>query len=93
MATFAPVAPTTRAPLVAKDTYVIHQVQPALGQPLFVYLNSMVIVDEEPMIVDTGTPANRDQWMSDVFSLVVKTSGGSSSPTTTSTTVATSTRP
>ena len=43
---FAPVAPTTRiAPtLVAKDTYVIHQVQPALGQPLFVYLNSMVIL-------------------------------------------------
>ena len=72
MTTFAPVAPTTRvAPsLVAKDTYVIHQVQPALGQPLFVYLNSMVIVGKEPMIVDTGTPANRDQWMSDVFSLV-----------------------
>jgi flavorubredoxin len=72
MTTFAPAAPTTRvAPSqVAKDTYVIHQVQPALGQPLFVYLNSMVIVGEEPMIVDTGTPANRDQWMSDVFSLV-----------------------
>ena len=48
---------------------MIHQVQPALGQPLFVYLNSMVI-GKEPMIVDTGTPANRDQWMSDVFSLV-----------------------
>ena len=69
---FAPVAPTTRiAPtLVAKDTYVIHQVQPALGQPLFVYLNSMVILGREPMIVDTGTPANREQWMTDVFSLV-----------------------
>ena len=57
MATFAPVAPTTRGSLlVAKDTYVIHQVQPAFGQPLFVYLNSMVIVGKEPMIVDTGTP-------------------------------------
>jgi len=69
---FAPVAPTTRvAPtLVAPDTYVIHQVQPALGQPLFVYLNSMVILGREPMIVDTGTPANREQWMTDVFSLV-----------------------
>jgi flavorubredoxin len=49
---------------------VIHQVQPALGQPLFVYLNSMVIRGAEPMIVDTGTPANREQWQKDVFSLV-----------------------
>ena len=49
---------------------MIHQVQPALGQPLFVYLNSMVILGEEPVIVDTGTPANRKQWLEDVFSLV-----------------------
>ena len=70
--TFAPLAPETCvAPsLIAKDTYVIHQVQPALGQPLFVYLNSMVILGKEPMIVDTGTPANREQWMKDVFTLV-----------------------
>jgi flavorubredoxin len=70
--TFAPLAPTISvAPsLIAKDTFVIHQVQPALGQPLFVYLNSMVILGREPVIVDTGTPANRDQWMKDVFSLV-----------------------
>jgi flavorubredoxin len=70
--TFAPIAPTTYVPptKVAADTYVIHQVQPALGQPLFVYLNSMVILGQEPVIVDTGTPANRQQWMSDVFSLV-----------------------
>ena len=70
--TFAPLAPTTSvAPtLIAKDTYVIHQVQPALGQPLFVYINSMVIRGREPMIVDTGTPANRAQWLEDVFSLV-----------------------
>ncbi len=55
---------------IAADTYVIQQVQPALGQPLFVYINSMVILGEEPVIVDTGTPANRKQWLSDVFSLV-----------------------
>jgi hypothetical protein len=43
--TFAPVPPTTHVPptRVATDTFVVHQVQPALGQPLFVYLNSMVI--------------------------------------------------
>jgi flavorubredoxin len=69
---FAPLAPTTCFPpsRIAADTWVIHQVQPALGQPLFVYLNSMVILGAEPMIVDTGTPANREQWLKDVFSIV-----------------------
>jgi flavorubredoxin len=69
---YAPAAPTIRvAPTeVAKDTFVIHQVQEALGEPLFVYLNSMVIRGREPVIVDTGTPSNRTQWLEDVFSLV-----------------------
>ena len=69
---FAPVAPTTHvAPTkVAADTWVIHSVQEALGQPLFVYLNSMVLLGAEPMIVDTGTIANRQQWLEDVFALV-----------------------
>jgi flavorubredoxin len=72
MTTFAPLAPTTYVPPteIAKDTYVIHSVQPALGAPLFVYINSMVITGAEPMIVDTGTPANREQWLKDAFSLV-----------------------
>lgn len=69
---FAPVAPTLTVPPteIAPDTFVIHQVQPALGQPLFVYINSMVIRGAEPVIIDTGTPANRTQWLADVFSLV-----------------------
>ena len=69
---FAPVRPTTYvAPTkVAADTWVIHSVQEALGQPLFVQLNSMVILGAQPMIVDTGTIANRAQWLEDVFSLV-----------------------
>ena len=73
--TFTPIAPTTYVPptQVAKDTFVVHQVQPALGEPLFVYLNSMVILGKEPVIVDTGTPANRTQWLEDVFSLVEPT--------------------
>jgi flavorubredoxin len=29
-----------------------------------------VIKGSEPIIVDTGTPANREQWMKDVFSIV-----------------------
>src|SRR5947208_7124847 len=70
--TFAPIAPTIHVPptRIAPDTFVIHQVQPALGQPLFVYLNSMVIRGAEPVIIDTGTPANRQQWLEDAFSLV-----------------------
>jgi flavorubredoxin len=70
--TFAPLAPTTYAPPteVAPETFVLHSIQPALGQPLFVYLNSLVIRGAEPMIVDTGTIANRKQWLEDVFALV-----------------------
>ena len=70
--TFTPLVPTTYVPptQIAKDTFVIHQIQPALGEPLFVYLNSMVILGREPVIVDTGTPANREQWLKDAFSLV-----------------------
>ena len=75
MTAFAPVAPTIYLPptKVAKDTYVINQVQEALGQPLFVQINSMVILGKEPIIVDTGTPANRTQWLTDAFSLVEPT--------------------
>jgi flavorubredoxin len=69
---YAPLAPKINVPptKVAPDTFVIHQVQEALGQPLYVYINSMVIRGKEPMIVDTGTPANRKQWLEDVFELV-----------------------
>jgi flavorubredoxin len=69
---FAPIAPTTYVPptQIAGDTWVIHSLQTALGEPLFIYLNSMVIRGAEPMIVDTGTIANREQWLNDVFTLV-----------------------
>ena len=70
--TFAPVCPTIAMPptKVAAGTYVIQSVQKALGQPLYVFLNSMVILGKEPVLVDTGTIANREQWLADVFSLV-----------------------
>ena len=70
--TFIPIAPTVRIPpeQIAPDTWLIHQVQEALGEPLFVYLNSMVIRGEEPVIVDTGTICNRSQWLDEVFGLV-----------------------
>jgi flavorubredoxin len=69
---FPPISPTITVPptKVAPDTWVIHQVQTALGEPLEVFINSMVILGSEPVIVDTGTPGNRAQWLEDVFTLV-----------------------
>ena len=55
---------------IAPDTFVIRSVQQALGAPLYVHINSMVIKGKEPIIIDTGTRANRTKWLSDVFSLV-----------------------
>ena len=70
--TYEPVPPTVRvAPeRIAPDTHLIHQVQPAAGTPFSVYINSLVITGAEPVVVDTGTVANRSQWMDDVFCLV-----------------------
>jgi flavorubredoxin len=69
---FEPVKPSVHHPplKVTDDTWLIQQVQEAAIGPLFVYLNSLVVKGPEPIIVDTGTPANRDQWMKDVFSIV-----------------------
>jgi flavorubredoxin len=70
--TFAPAAPSRRVEpeQIAADTWLVHQVQDALGAPLSVYLNSMVITGAEPVIVDTGTVANRERWLTDTFSIV-----------------------
>src|SRR5213593_3938154 len=68
---YAPVKPEVHhAPLrVADDTWLIQQMQEAAIGPLWVYLHSLVIKGKEPIIVDTGTPANREQWLADVFSI------------------------
>ena len=55
---------------VAPGTFLIHEVQHALGQPLSVYINSAVILGSEPVIVDTGSSRNRDAWLEDAFGLV-----------------------
>lgn len=60
------VAPTQ----VADGTYVVHEVQHALGQPLSVYINSAVILAGEPILVDTGSQRNRRAWLEDTFALV-----------------------
>jgi len=55
---------------VAPDTYVIHEVQHALGQPLSVYINSAVIQAEQPILIDTGSRRNQRNWLEDAFALV-----------------------
>jgi flavorubredoxin len=55
---------------VAPDTYVIHEVQHALGQPLSVFINSAVIDGEEPVLIDTGSRRNQRAWLEDAFGLV-----------------------
>ncbi len=69
---FEPLMPTMHYPplKVAEDTWLIQQMQRAVIGPLWVGLHSLVIKGTEPIIVDTGTPANRQQWLQDVFSLV-----------------------
>jgi flavorubredoxin len=69
---FAPEVPSTHVPpmRVDTDTWIIHQVQHALGAPLSVYLNSMVIAGSEPVIIDTGSINNQNQWLEDVFNIV-----------------------
>ncbi len=69
---FEPIAPGVHYPplKVAEDTWLIQQMQRAVIGPLWVPLHSLVIKGAEPIIVDTGTPANRQQWLQDVFSLV-----------------------
>lgn len=55
---------------VARGTYLIHEVQHALGQPLSVFINSAVIDGEEPVLIDTGSVRNRRAWLEDLSSLV-----------------------
>ena len=69
--TYEPNQPLHLPPLeVADDTFLLRSAQPAFGAPLSVNLNSLVIRAEEPVVVDTGTIANREQWLKDLASVV-----------------------
>lgn len=67
--TAPPNAPAVGPQRITDDTYLIPNLMPA--EPgTFVYMNSMVILAAEPVIVDTGAPLFRDQWFDSVTSLV-----------------------
>lgn len=55
---------------IANETFLIHDHQGEGHAPVVVPLNSMVIRAAEPVVVDTGMPENREQFLADVFSLV-----------------------
>jgi flavorubredoxin len=55
---------------IAPDTFVI---QATLGEgvaPMAVHLNAMVIRGSQPVVVDTGAPIHREQYLEDLFSIV-----------------------
>jgi flavorubredoxin len=54
---------------VAPETFVIPWLLPAPPIGLLC-MNSLVIRGAEPVIVDTGSPANRDEWLANVSSVV-----------------------
>lgn len=65
---FAPV-PTTDPFEIAPETFVIPNLTP--GAPgAYVPVNTMVIRGAEPVIIDTGAPIHREQWLEKVFSVV-----------------------
>ncbi len=54
---------------VARDTWVIPQLVPA--PPIgYVYFNSALIKGAEPVVVDTGAPVHRDDFLATLASLV-----------------------
>jgi flavorubredoxin len=55
---------------IAPETFLIHDHQGEGTAPISVALNTMVIRAAEPVVVDTGVAANREQYLADVFGLV-----------------------
>lgn len=61
--------PETTPQMIAPETFLIPNLYPA-GGGLYIPVNSMVIRGEEPVIVDTGAPVHRQQWLEKAFSVV-----------------------
>lgn len=65
-----PLPPRHRPVEVALETWVI---QATVGEgvaPQAIHMNSMVIRAEEPVVVDTGCPIHREQYLEDLFGIV-----------------------
>jgi hypothetical protein len=55
---------------VAPDTWVVRQLAGEGLGPVATYVNSSVILGEEPVIVDCGPAVTRDEWPGFTFSIV-----------------------
>ncbi|MCZ7528717.1 MAG: MBL fold metallo-hydrolase [Acidimicrobiia bacterium] len=67
--TTQPAAPTAEPQRIAPDTWLVPNLVPS-GPGQFLFVNTMVILAEEPVVVDTGAPLHREQWLDAVTSLV-----------------------
>ena len=61
--------PVTRPEAIAADVFLIPNLAPG-PDGLLLPVNSMVIRGREPVIVDTGAPVHREQWLEKVFAVV-----------------------
>jgi flavorubredoxin len=61
--------PDTSPRQIAPETFLIPNVGPA-GPDLFLPVNSMVIRGAEPVVIDTGAPLHREQWLDKVLAVV-----------------------
>ncbi|MCW5610785.1 MAG: MBL fold metallo-hydrolase [Rubrivivax sp.] len=61
--------PATAPMRIAADTWLIPNLAPG-GDGVFLPANSMVIRGREPVIVDTGAPVHRTQWLEKAFAVV-----------------------
>jgi flavorubredoxin len=61
--------PVTSPVKVAADTYLIPNLA-AAGEGAYVPVNSLLILGEEPIVVDTGAPVHREHWLEQVYGLV-----------------------
>jgi flavorubredoxin len=64
-----PDVPTTSPQRIAPDTWLVPNLVPA-GPGQHLYVNTMVVVGEQPVVVDTGAPLHRDAWLEAVGSIV-----------------------
>ena len=61
--------PATAPMRIAADTWLIPNLAPG-GDGVFLPANSMIIRGREPVIVDTGAPVHRTQWLEKAFAVV-----------------------
>jgi flavorubredoxin len=62
-------APRAEPQRIAEDTWLIPNLVPS-GPDSYLYVNSLVILAEEPVVVDTGAPLHREQWLDAVSTVV-----------------------